>query len=119
MTNYKTFYWKNIDIKINSYSIGSTSILDEAGNKVGLLLLTVRSDTTTDGFTINEDFSFIFDDGSMNFTAGYNSLTFSSISNGNYGIVANKSGIYTDDNIRYYFSYDNTKELWKITFAFI
>ena len=120
MPIYKTFYWKNIQPKINSYFIGSTSLINENGNNTGLLQLVTRSDTSTDGFTIDEEFSFILDNGSMNFTIGYNSNTFSAITNGNYGTVSNKSGIYTDINsIKYYFSYDNTKKLWKITFAFI
>jgi len=55
----------------------------------------------------------------MNFTIGYNSLSFDKIRDGNYGVVSNKSGVYTNiDNITYYFEFDETKNLWKITFKF-
>ena len=64
----------------------------------------------TGGLALDEDFSFIFNNGSMNFTIGFNS---------NYGEVSNKSGTYANFNsIKYYFEYDDIKNLWKITFNF-
>ena len=116
---YKTFYWKQIDIKIQDYFIGSTNLLDENNNIVGKLLLTTRGNTSTESLVLDEEFSFLFDNGSLNFVIGFNSLSFSKIRNGNYGNVPNKSGFYTIyNNIMYYFEFDKVKNLWKITFKF-
>jgi hypothetical protein len=116
---YKTFYWSPILITIKDYFISSTNLYNFSGDIVGSLLLTARSDNSSGELALDEDFSFLFDDGSLNFTIGFNQLRFSNIRNGNYGNVPNKSGIYTDINdIKYYFEFDNETNLWKITFKF-
>jgi hypothetical protein len=69
---YKTFYWSLILITIKNYFIGSTNIYNISGDIVGTLLLTARSDNSSG--VLDEDFSFLFDDGSFNFTIGFNEL---------------------------------------------
>jgi len=116
---YQTFYWKTIFIKIQDNFVGSTDLLNECGNVIGKLLLSAKGNKSTGSLALNEEFTFSFDNGSMNFTIGYNSLSFDKIRDGNYGIVSNKSGVYTNiDNITYYFEFDKTQNIWKITFKF-
>lgn len=119
MPNYKTYYWNNIDVKFEDYFVGSTNLLDDDNNIVGALLLSLAADGNDADRVVKEDFCFIFDNGSVNFSIGFNSKTFSTISNGNYGIVSNKSGIYTDiEKITYFFEFSKEKKLWKITFRY-
>jgi len=116
---YQTFYWKQINVSMGDYLVGSTDLLDEDGNIVGKFLLIAQADKSTGTLALNEEFTFSFDDGSMNFNIGFNTTTFSKIRDGNYGVVSNKSGVYANtDNITYYFEFDETKNLWKITFKF-
>ena len=116
---YQTFYWKTIFIKIQDNFVGSTDLLNECGNVTGKLLLSAKGNKSTGSLALNEEFTFSFDNGSMNFTIGYNSLSFDKIRDGNYGVVSNKSGVYTNiDNITYYFEFDKTQNIWKITFKF-
>ena len=116
---YKTFYWYPIKIDLSSQFIGSANLLNACGTVVGKLLLKTNTDTSTGSLVIVEDFSFLFNDGSMNFTIGFNEFRFALIRDGNYGVVSNKSGVYTDtNNIKYYFEFDRECNLWKITFKF-
>ena len=86
---------------------------------IGQLLLIAQSNESTGNLALNEDFTFIFDNGSMNFNIGFNKTTFDNVRNGNYGIVSNKSGVYANiNNIKYYFEFDESINLWKITFNF-
>ena len=116
---YKTFYWFPINIDINSsHFVGSANLLNVCGNVVGKLLLKTSANVSN-GLALVEDFSFLFNDGSMNFSIGFNEFRFAHIRDGNYGVVSNKSGVYTDSNsIKYYFDFDSECNLWKITFKF-
>jgi len=117
---YQTFYWKQIKpSSMSDYFTASTDLFDNIGNIVGQLLVIAQADKSTGTLALNEDFTFIFDNGSMNFTIGFNATTFSIVRDGNYGVVSNKSGVYTNiNNIKYYFQFDETIDLWKITFKF-
>jgi hypothetical protein len=116
---YGTFYWSTIIIELNNNFTGSANLYNVFGNVVGKLLLKTSADFSTGELALVEDFSFLFNNGTMNFTIGFNQYRFDNIRNGNYGLVANKSGVYTDiDHIRYYFEYENESNLWKITFRY-
>jgi len=116
---YETFYWKTIFITIKDNFVGSTDLLDEDGNTAGKLLLSAQGNYSNGTLALNEEFTFSFDNGSMNFTIGYNSLSFDKIRDGNYGVVSNKSGVYANtDDITYYFEFNKTQNIWKITFKF-
>jgi len=116
---YITYYWNPITINLNNFFIGSTDLYGVCGNKVGTLLLTTNCNNAPNNFALKESFTFIFNNGSMDFTVGFNQETYSKISNGVFGVVSNKSGIYPGyGNIDYYFQYDYCKNMWKITFRY-
>ena len=119
MPEYKTYFWNNIDVEVKDFFAGSTNLLDENGQIVGKLLLSLESSGKIPDRAIKEIFCFIFDDGSLGFSLGLNDATFRNISLGNYGLVSDKSGIYTNIfKMTYFFEYQRDKKMWKIIFSY-
>jgi hypothetical protein len=118
---YKTYYWNNIYILEQSFFNGATDLLDANGNVVGLLFLNLLGSNTESvppTICFTETFTFILNNGSLGFSFGLDENTLQTNFTSMAGVVANKSGVYTNTGHTIYYFEKVSPNKWKITFRF-